>query len=526
MTEAGSAALRWPARSDTLAVRLALGFLGVAITALVLLAGLTAVFGARDVSDLANHQRAELTTAIAAAAAAVWDRTESWEGVDVSPALDLAAETGAQAQILDASGVNVASSPGFAAAAGRQQFSAPVVADDRRVGQAIVRFTGAGLGSADSTLAGTLLRALATAAGLAALVALVTAFAVARRLARPVARMISVTRAMGGGTRDARVGRVHAPSELRELATAFDQMADLLARNEQLRRDLVADLAHELRTPVAVLQAGHEALLDGVADPTSAELASLRDEVLRLARMVDALQTLSAADAAAMQLSRRRCDLAEVAAAAADSLAARFEAADTVLERELAGVDVLADARWLHHLVTNLLTNALKFSPAGGRVIIGVRPVGNDAVLQVTDFGVGIPAADMPHIFDRFWRGSHASETSGSGIGLAIASELASAHGGELTATSQLGQGTKMTLRLPRASPHRAERQGPKRANRLVAASSRVTAGGLGGQRLLDSCRDATGQRGCLVAGEQHGQVLLRSWHGLILSGRAACSAG
>jgi two-component system, OmpR family, sensor histidine kinase BaeS len=437
-------------RGDTLAVRLALGFLGAAIAALALLAGLTAVFGARDVADLANHQRTELATAIAAAAAAVWDRTESWEGVDVSPALDLASRTGAQAQIRDASGVIVASSPGFASTPGRQEFSAPVVADDRRVGQAIVRFTGAGLGSADNALAGSLLRALAAAAGLAVLVALVTAFAVAKRLARPVDRMISVTRAMGSGTPDARVGRVHAPSELRELATAFDQMADMLAKNEQLRRDLVADLAHELRTPVAVLQAGHEALLDGVAEPTSAELASLRDEVLRLARMVDALQTLSAADAAAMQLSRHRSDLAKVAAAAADSLAARFEAAGTVLDRELTRVDVLADPRWLHHLVTNLLTNALKFSPPGNRVIIGVRPVGKDAVLQVTDFGIGIPAAEMPHIFDRFWRGSQASETSGSGIGLAIASELAKAHGGELTASSQPGQGTQMTLRLPR----------------------------------------------------------------------------
>ena len=153
-------------------------------------------------------------------------------------------------------------------------------------------------------------------------------------------------------------------------------MADTRARHDQLRRDLVADLAHELRTPVAVLQAGHEALLDGVAEPTSAELASLRDEVLRLARMVDALQALSAADAAAMQLTRYQCDLAEVAAAAADSLAGQFEAADTVLERELTGVDVMADPRWLHHLVTNLLTNALKFSPAGGRVIIASGPQG------------------------------------------------------------------------------------------------------------------------------------------------------
>jgi two-component system, OmpR family, sensor histidine kinase BaeS len=439
------------AGGDTLALRLALGFLGVALAAVAILAGLTAVFAARDVSGLARNQRAELTAAIAVAAGAAWERTGSWAGADLSPALDLAARTGADAQIRDSSGTVVAASPGYAALSGKPMFRSAVVVHRRRVGTTVVRFTGAGLSSADHALVVALLRALAAAAGLAALVALVTALAIARRLSRPVARIISVARAMGGGQRDVRVGGVRAPSELRELATAFDQMADKLDRNEQLRRDLVADVAHELRTPVAVLQAGHEALLDGVAEPTPAELASLRDEVLRLAKMIDDLQTLSAADAAAMQLRRRRCDLAVIAADAADSLAARYDAAGTTLERRLAAVDVLADARWLHHLVTNLLTNALKFSPAGSRVAVAAGPDGTDARLVVTDMGVGIPEEDMPHIFERFWRGRQAAQTPGSGIGLAIAAEIAAAHGGQLAARSRPGAGTEMTLTLPRA---------------------------------------------------------------------------
>ena len=147
-------------------------------------------------------------------------------------------------------------------------------------------------------------------------------------------------------------------------------MADTLDRQEQLRRDLVADVAHELRTPVAILQAGHEALLDGVVEATPDQLTSLRDEVLRLARMVDDLQTLAAADAATLRLSLRRCDLAQVTAAATDSLAGRFEAAGLALDRKLAPAWVMADPRWLHQVVTNLLTNALKFTPAGGRVTV------------------------------------------------------------------------------------------------------------------------------------------------------------
>jgi signal transduction histidine kinase len=319
----------------------------------------------------------------------------------------------------------------------------------QRIGEVLLRSTGSGLGAADRVLESALLRAIAGAAGLAALLALLTGLAVARRITRPVTRLIAVTRAMASGDHTVRAGAIRAPGELRELATAFDQMATALDRQEQLRRDLVADVAHELRTPVAILQAGHEALLDGVAEPTPAELASLRDEVLRLARMVGDLQTLAAADAAALQLALRPGDLAEVAAIAADSLARRFEAAGITLDRDLAPVPVRADAHWLHQVITNLLTNALKFTPAGGQVTIRTSRRGPAAVLQVSDSGVGIPAEDLPHIFDRFWRGRQAAQTSGSGIGLAIAAELARAHGGELTARSETGQGTELTLTLP-----------------------------------------------------------------------------
>jgi two-component system, OmpR family, sensor histidine kinase BaeS len=439
------------ARGNALGLRLALAFLAVALVAVALLAGLTAAFAAADVADLANHQRTELTNAIAVAAAAAWDKNDKWASADLGPVLDLAAQTGADVQIHDGSGQVVAHSRGFAGQASAPQYRAPVRVGGQREGEVVVRFTGSGLGGADHGLEVALLRAIAGAAGLAALLALVTGLAVARRITRPVERIIAVTRAMSRGERTARVGQVAAPGELRELAAAFDQMADTLARQEQLRRDLVADVAHELRTPVAVLQAGHEALLDGVTQPTPEELASLRDEVLRLARMVSDLQGLAAADAAALHLSPRRCDLADLAADAVASLAGRFEAAGITVQRHLTQAGVLADPRWLHQVITNLLTNALKFTPAGGRVTIQARPAGPDAVLTVTDTGIGIPADELPHVFDRFWRGRQAAQTSGSGIGLAVAAELTQAHGGQLTAISQPGIGTRMTLTLPSA---------------------------------------------------------------------------
>jgi len=439
-----------PGRGGTLGLRLALAFLTVALAAVALLAGLTAAFAAADVSHLASQQRAELASAIAFAAGTVWDEKDTWASADLSAVLDLATGTGAAVQILDQDGHVVAASPDFHGASGPQS-SHPIVVHGQQVGTAVVRSTGSGLNAADRVLQTALLRAIAGAAGLAALLALFTGLAVARRITRPVTRLIAVTRAMAAGDRAVRVGEIRAPAELRELASAFDQMAGTLDRQEQIRRNLVADVAHELRTPIAILQAGHEALLDGVAEPTPAELSSLRDEVLRLARMVGDLQTLAAADAAALNLARRPADLAGLAAAAADSLVRRFEAAGITLDRQLAASPVRADPHWMHQVITNLLTNALKFTPAGGRVTIATWTSGPEAVLRVTDTGTGIAADDLPRIFDRFWRGQQASQISGSGIGLAVAAEVVQAHGGRLAASSEPGRGTQMTLTLPGA---------------------------------------------------------------------------
>jgi two-component system, OmpR family, sensor histidine kinase BaeS len=436
---------------STLGLRLALAFLAVALSAVALAAVLTAVLAATDVGALVNRQRTELTGAVAVAAAGAWAPSHGWTGADLGPVLDLAKRIGAEIQIRDTAGRIVASSAGFGSVHASRPYTAAVEARSGPVGTVVARFTGAGLASGDHALQGALLRAIAAAAGLAALLALLTAVVMARRITGPVGRIIAVTRAMSRGERSARVGPVRALGELTELAIAFDRMADTLDRQEQLRRDLVADVAHELRTPVAILQAGHEALLDGLAEPTADQLASLRDEVLRLGRMVSDLQELAAADAAALHLTLRRCDLAEVAADAADSLAGRFDAAGIAVERRLVPAAVRADRRWLHQIVTNLLTNALKFTPGGGTVTVATTWDDSDAALTVIDTGIGIPAAELPHIFDRFWRGRQAAQTSGTGIGLAIAAELTRAHGGDLAAQSEPGIGTTMTLTLPAA---------------------------------------------------------------------------
>jgi two-component system, OmpR family, sensor histidine kinase BaeS len=432
-----------------LGMRLSLAFVAVALSAVALLAVLVAVLAAADVSQLSQDQRGRLTQDLARAAGASRGQG-SWTRADLATTLNLAAVLHADIRIADLSGRPVAQSPGFAARRGETR-RAPVVVAGRRVGSLSARFR-PGLGATDSRLRGEFWRAIAGAAGLAAVVALGVAIWMSRRLTRPVVRLIEVARAVGGGDRTARVGSLRAPTELAELAQTFDQMADALARQEQLRRYLVADVAHELRTPVAVLQAGHEALLDGVVQPTPAQLTSLRDEVLRLARMVDDLQSLAAAEAAAVQLSLQPGDLAEMAAAAADSLATRFESSQLVLERRLAPAPVRADGRWMHQVITNLLGNSAKFTPAGGRVTLSTTVTGDHATLTVADTGVGIAADELPHVLERFWRGRNPMGATGSGIGLAVVAELVRGHDGDLQVRSEPGAGTLVVVSLPRST--------------------------------------------------------------------------
>jgi two-component system sensor histidine kinase BaeS len=434
-------------------LRLALAFVAVAVLAVALVAGLAVLFSEHDLSVLAQQRRTDLTRTLAVDAVSTYSTGKpGWSDVDLTLALELAASSGTQVAVLDSHGHVVASTIADPLRAPGVQRS-PLTLQGQRIGTLLVRFSGGGLAASADRLQASLARAVIGAAGLAAVLALLVALALSRRITRPVTRLIESARAMGGGDRRARVGPVTgAPAELAELAATFDQMADTLDAQEQLRRNLVADVAHELRTPVAVLQANTEALLDEIVPHTAEQTAALHEEVLRLGRLVDDLQTLAAADAAAVQLTLQPCDLAEVAAAAAGDWEASFAAAQVTFQRRLEPALVQADPGRLHQVIVNLLSNALKFTPAGGQVTMTLTRGGGQARLEVGDTGPGIPASDLPHVFDRFWRAAQARQTPGSGIGLAIADELARAHHGTIEASSQPGNGTLFTLVVPLSS--------------------------------------------------------------------------
>jgi signal transduction histidine kinase len=190
-------------------------------------------------------------------------------------------------------------------------------------------------------------------------------------------------------------------------------------------------------------------MLDGVAAPTPERISSLHDEVLRLGRLVEDLEALAHAEAAGLRLERQLVDLAEVADQTAQLYRAQFGAAEVELELRLTPAFVEGDAARLGQVVRNLLTNALKFTPPGGRVELLVEPAEGWARLAVTDTGQGIPEQELAHVFDRFWRGAAAHGTEGSGVGLAVASELASAHGGKIEVESREGAGSTFTVSIP-----------------------------------------------------------------------------
>jgi two-component system sensor histidine kinase BaeS len=254
---------------------------------------------------------------------------------------------------------------------------------------------------------------------------------------------------MARGDRSAR-SEVRGPGELGDLGRAFDTMVAEVSRAEQARRTLTADVAHELRTPLAMLRAGLEELRDGFADPDPARLTSLHDQTLRLGRVVEDLAELAAAESAALSLRLADVDLAALARAELDAHAPRLAAAGLVARAELTeGVVVRADADRLHQALGNLLDNAERYLRAGDGVTVRVSTTGDEAVVQVADTGPGIPDEAFPHVFDRLWRGRGHRDVAGSGIGLAVVRELVTAHGGTVEATSGPAGGATFTIRLP-----------------------------------------------------------------------------
>jgi two-component system sensor histidine kinase BaeS len=451
-------------RGSRLVVRLAVAFALVALGAVVLLAALTVVATRSEVSKLARTERADLAQKVAGALASEYAAAGGWDSADTRRALAIGEVNGAVVTVLDDSGAVVAGSSGApgpvgpAAGSGGvgtpgrgSPVSAAVESGGERVGSVVLRFPGAGLSAAESSTRSSLTTIVLAGALLSVLLAIGAAIVLSRRITRPIHALSAAAASLERGDLGARAAIGDAPGEIGELGRAFDSMAETIQRESALRRALVADVAHELRTPVTILQASCEALVDGVVSPSPEQLGSLHDEVLRLGRLVGDLETLTSAEAARLDLRPALVDLATVAALSAERLRPYFDAAELTLEQRLAPVEIVGDAARLGQVVDNLLGNALKFTPPGGLVTLDVREGEGEALLVVTDTGPGIPAIELPHVFERFWRGENAHGVSGSGVGLAIVAELVEAHRGHVSVATDPGKGSVFTVGLPLA---------------------------------------------------------------------------
>ncbi|MFD6948910.1 two-component sensor histidine kinase [Nocardiopsis sp. TSRI0078] len=274
------------------------------------------------------------------------------------------------------------------------------------------------------------------------------------RLVRPVRALTDAVRRMREGRAGSRV-RVRDSGEIGQLADAFNEMAEHLERLEEQRRAMVSDVSHELRTPLSNLRGWLEAAQDGIADLDRDRMRMLVGETLLLQDIVDDLQDLALADAGKLRLSPEPVEAGLLVEQVVDSQRLRAGSAGLRLVAETEDVVLVADRTRLVQAVGNLLGNALRHTPAPGTVTVGVRSSGGEAVIEVADTGVGIPAEDLPHVFDRFWRAekSRNRRTGGSGLGLAIVRNLVELHGGSVTVASTPGEGTTFTVRMPLAGP-------------------------------------------------------------------------
>lgn len=294
-------------------------------------------------------------------------------------------------------------------------------------------------------------RTLLGAGLLAGVLGLVTSFFLAKNLTAPILALNQAARQLAAGQSPV-LPVVRNPDEIGELTATFNHMVDALATQQRLRQQMVADIAHELRTPLSIMQLELEGLEDGLQEPALAAHA-LHGELKKLEQLIEDLRLISLVDAGGLQLEKETVDLAWFLPTVVESWRKQLDKQRIAVTLDIAAglPPIPADVRRLTQVLNNLIGNAIRYTPQDGRLTIKAQVQPQTVLITLADTGLGIPAADLPHIFDRFYRAdqSRNRKTGGSGLGLAIAKQLVALHGGRIWAESQPNRGATFYLTLP-----------------------------------------------------------------------------
>lgn len=460
----------------SLAVKLTLAFVAVTLISVAVVAYVSGRVTVEQFDFYVSQGGQVRAEAAVVAFAEHYARTESWEGVEAvveAWASQNLIGQGRQSQgrgqgqgsagsrrLLLASPDRIVLADSAGELAGTQlseevlSRGSPVIVAGQQVGTLVVT-TGdplSGLGDLEEQYLSSVRRALIWAGVLAGALGIGLGGVLAYQIIGPVRKLRSAAAAIAAGDLSQRV-RVTSPDEIGDLGSAFNHMATELERQEALRRNLVADVAHELRTPLSVVRGSLEAMLDGVHPMDEAHVAPVYEETLLLQRLVDDLRLLSLADAGQLGLERRPVNVGDLVEGVLEAASAAAHEANVTLEHRVArGLpQVMGDEQRLRQVFNNLIDNALRHTPHGGWIEMSVSEENGEIETVVMDTGPGIAPGDLAHVFERFYRGERSGlrRSGGTGLGLSISRKLVEAHGGRIWAESPPGEGARFIVRLP-----------------------------------------------------------------------------
>lgn len=284
------------------------------------------------------------------------------------------------------------------------------------------------------------------------IISIITGVIFANRLSHPIINTIGASKRISDGDYSVRIDEQTNTKEVNDLIGSINHLAESLESQEMLRRRLTADMAHELRTPLTSVQTHIEAMIEGVWDPTTERLQSCYDEMTRITKLVSNLENLAKLENDTLKLNKTNFNIFELTS----KIIGNFET-ETVMKKQSVSIlgnccDIFADKDQISQVLVNLLSNALKYSPENGKIILNISETEDVVKLSIKDNGIGIGEDEIPYIFERLYRGdlSRNRMTGGTGIGLSIVKSIIMAHGGSITVESQPGNGTEFTIVLPK----------------------------------------------------------------------------